>query len=161
MEKSGFSSGGGREAEVVIVGGGFAGLHAARALRNAPVRVTLIDKRNFHLFQPLLYQVAIGGLSPTDIASPLRRLLRRQKNVRVFMGEMTGLDAAERRVILDNGWLSYDYLILATGVQNEYFGRDDWQHMVRGLKTVEDATAMRARILAAFEAAERESSPEK
>ncbi|MGQ9918817.1 MAG: NAD(P)/FAD-dependent oxidoreductase, partial [Bryobacteraceae bacterium] len=120
---------------MVIVGGGFAGLHAARALLKAPERVTLIDKRNFHLFQPLLYQVATGGLSPTDIASPLRRILQKQKNVRVFMGEMTGLDAAERRVILDNGWLSDDYLILATGAQNDYFGRDDWQLTVRGLKT--------------------------
>ncbi len=159
MGKSGFNSGSLREAEVVIVGGGFAGLHAARALRDAPVRVTLIDKRNFHLFQPLLYQVATGGLSPTDIASPLRRILRNQENVRVLMGEMTGLDAERRRVILDNGWVSYDFLILATGAENDYFGREEWRERARGLKTVEDATAIRARILAAFEAAERESDP--
>jgi NADH dehydrogenase len=94
--------------EVVIVGGGFAGLYAARRLRNAPVRVTLIDKRNFHLFQPLLYQVATGGLSPSDIASPLRRILRRQENARVLMGEMTGLDVDQRRVMLDNGWVAYN-----------------------------------------------------
>ncbi len=143
--------------EVVIVGGGFAGLYAARALRNAPVRVTLIDRRNFHLFQPLLYQVATGGLSPTDIASPLRRILRKQKNTRVLMGEMTGLDPENRRVLLDNGWIAYDYLILATGAENDYFGRNEWQPIAPGLKTVEDATEIRARILAAFEAAERES----
>lgn len=157
MGKSGLNSGGLGEAEVVIVGGGFAGLHAARALRDAPVRVTLIDKRNFHLFQPLLYQVATGGLSPTDIASPLRRVLRNQENVRVLMGEMTGLDVERRRVILDNGWVSYDFLILATGAESDYFGREEWRERARGLKTVEDATAIRARILAAFEAAERES----
>lgn len=157
MGKSGLNSGGLGGVEVVIVGGGFAGLHAARALRDAPVRVTLMDKRNFHLFQPLLYQVATGGLSPTDIASPLRRVLRNQENVRVLMGEMTGLDAERRRVILDNGWVSYDYLILATGAENDYFGREEWRERARGLKTVEDATAIRARILAAFEAAERES----
>ena len=145
--------------EVVIVGGGFAGLYAARRLRNAPVRVTLIDQRNFHLFQPLLYQVATGGLSPSDIASPLRRILRRQKNARVLMGEMTGLDVGQRRVILDNGWVAYDYLIVATGAQNDYFGRDEWRPRAPGLKTIEDATEIRARILAAFEAAEREHDP--
>jgi NADH dehydrogenase len=146
---------------VVIVGGGFAGLYAARALRRAPVQVTLIDKRNFHLFQPLLYQVATGGLSPSDIASPLRRILRRQANARVLMGEMIGLDADRRRVILDNGWIEYDYLVVATGAENDYFGRDQWRQLAPGLKTVEDATAMRARILAAFEAAEREAHPAK
>ncbi len=150
----------GRVLKVVIVGGGFAGLYAARRLRNAPVRVTLIDKRNFHLFQPLLYQVATGGLSPSDVASPLRRILRKQKNTRVLMGEMVGLDTAQRRVILDNGWVEYDYLIVATGAENDYFGRNEWQEVAPGLKTVEDATAMRARILAAFEGAERESGAE-
>lgn len=147
--------------QVVIVGGGFAGLYAARALRDAPVRVTLIDKRNFHLFQPLLYQVATGGLSPSDIASPLRRILRKQRNARVLMGEMTGLDAARRRVILENGWVGYDYLVLATGADNDYFGREEWREKAPGLKTVEDATEVRARILAAFEAAERESERER
>lgn len=144
-------------AKVVIVGGGFAGLYAARTLRDAPVQVTLIDKRNFHLFQPLLYQVATGGLSPSDIASPLRRILRKQKNTRVLMGEMVGLDAVGRRVILDNGWVEYDLLIVATGAENDYFGRKEWSRHAPGLKTVEDATEMRARILAAFEGAERES----
>ncbi len=146
---------------VVIVGGGFAGLYAARELRDAPVQVTLIDKRNFHLFQPLLYQVATGGLSPSDIASPLRRILRKQKNTRVLMGEMVGLDAAGRRVILDNGWVEYDFLIVATGAQNDYFGRAEWSQHAPGLKTLEDATEMRARILAAFEGAERESDAER
>ncbi len=161
MEKSGFEWDGERRARVVIVGGGFAGLYAARALAKAPVQVTLIDKRNFHLFQPLLYQVATGGLSPSDIASPLRRILRKQKNARVLMGEMVGLDAERQRVILDNGWVDYDYLIVATGAENDYFGRSEWRHRAPGLKTVEDATEMRARILAAFEGAEREADPAK
>lgn len=147
--------------EVVIVGGGFAGLHAARALRHAPVRVTLIDRRNFHLFQPLLYQVATGALSPSDIASPLRRILRKQKNARVFMGEVVGLNPRERKVLLENGFVSYDYLVIATGAENDYFGRNEWQARAPGLKTIEDATAMRAHILAAFEGAERESDPER
>lgn len=159
MEKSGFEWDGERRARVVIVGGGFAGLYAARVLAKAPVQVTLIDKRNFHLFQPLLYQVATGGLSPSDIASPLRRILRKQKNARVLMGEMVGLDAGRQRVILDNGWVGYDYLVVATGAENDYFGRNEWQHLAPGLKTVEDATEMRAKILAAFEGAERESDP--
>ncbi|GIU77162.1 MAG: NADH dehydrogenase [Bryobacteraceae bacterium] len=160
MEKSGFEWDGERRARVVIVGGGFAGLYAARALGKAPVQVTLIDKRNFHLFQPLLYQVATGGLSPSDVASPLRRILRKQKNTRVLMGEMVGMDVARRRVILDNGWVEYDYLVLATGAENDYFGRNEWQDLAPGLKTIEDATAMRAHILAAFEGAERESDAE-
>lgn len=147
--------------EVVIVGGGFAGLYAARALKHAPVRVTLVDRHNYHLFQPLLYQVATGGLSPSDIASPLRRILRRQKNARVLMGEVIGIDVAARRVILDNGSLPYDYLVVATGAENDYFSRNDWSQHAPGLKGIEDATAMRARILAAFEAAERESDPER
>jgi len=121
----------------------------------------LIDKRNFHLFQPLLYQVATGGLSPSDIASPLRRILRKQKNARVLMGEMVGLDAGRRRVILENGWVQYDYLVVATGAENDYFGRDQWKQRAPGLKTVEDATAVRARILAAFEGAEREAEADK
>lgn len=147
--------------EVVIVGGGFAGLYAARALKDAPVRVTLVDRHNFHLFQPLLYQVATGGLSPSDIASPLRRILRKQKNARVLMGEVVGVDVAGRRIILDNGFIPYDYLVVATGAENDYFSRNEWREHAPGLKGIEDATAVRARILAAFEAAERESDPER
>lgn len=146
---------------VVVIGGGFAGLYATRALRDAPVRITLLDRRNFHLFQPLLYQVATGGLSPSDIASPLRRILRKQKNARVLMGEVVGIDAAGRRVILENGSIPYDYLVVATGADNDYFGREEWRQHAPGLKCIEDATAVRARILAAFEAAERESDSER
>ena len=141
---------------VVIVGGGFGGLQAALALARAPVEVTLVDRRNFHLFQPLLYQVATGGLSPANIASPLRAVLRRQRNTRVVLGEVTGFDVASRRVLLaDDAALQYDSLILASGSSHHYFGRDDWERIAPGLKTVEDATAMRARILRAFEQAER------
>lgn len=131
-------------------------MYAARAQRQASARVTLIDKRNFHLFQPLLYQLATRGLSPSDIASPLRRILRKQKNVRVLMGEMAGLDTARRCVILDNGWVAYDYLVVAMGADSEYLGSSKWRRHAPGLKTVEDATETRAPILAAFEAAERE-----
>lgn len=146
---------------VVVIGGGFAGLYATRALKDAPVRVTLLDRRNFHLFQPLLYQVATGGLSPSDIASPLRRILRKQRNARVLMGEVVGIDAAGGRVILENGSIPYDYLVVATGAENDYFGQQEWRQHAPGLKCIEDATVVRARILAAFEAAERESDPER
>jgi NADH dehydrogenase len=144
---------------VVIVGGGFGGLYAAQALKHAPVKITLIDKRNFHLFQPLLYQVATGGLSPADIASPLRAILSQQKNTTVLLGEVTDLDPAQRKVILRDSELSYDTLIVATGVSHHYFGRADWEKYAPGLKTVEDATEIRRRILLAFEAAEREPDP--
>lgn len=141
---------------VVIVGGGFAGLYAAQSLRRAPVRITLIDRRNFHLFQPLLYQVATGGLSPADIASPLRSILRRQRNVCVLQAEVTGFDAAGRRVLLGDASVEYDTLIVATGVSHHYFGRDDWEPLAPGLKSIEDATGIRRRVFEAFERAERE-----
>ncbi|MGD9488323.1 MAG: NAD(P)/FAD-dependent oxidoreductase [Calditrichaceae bacterium] len=144
---------------VVIIGGGFAGLYAARSLGKAGVKVTLVDRRNFHLFQPLLYQVATGGLSPGDIASPLRGVLNRHKNVEVLIGDMKGLDAKTRTVILENGFISYDTLILATGVKHHYFGRDDWAETAPGLKTVEDAIDIRHRVMFAFEAAELETNP--
>ncbi len=144
---------------VVIVGGGFGGLHTALSLRRAPVDVTLIDRRNFHLFQPLLYQVATGGLSPANIASPLRALLRRQKNTRVLLGEAVDVDVAGRRLILSDGAVPYDTLVIAAGMRDQYFGHDEWEALAPGLKTVEDATEMRRRILLAFEAAERETDP--
>ena len=141
----------------MILGGGFGGLYAAKALRRAPVGVTLIDRRNFHLFQPLLYQVATGGLSPGEIASPLRHVLGRHGNTRVWMGEAVDLDAARRRLILKDGEVEYDSLIVAAGARHHYFGNPQWEEHAPGLKTIEDATAIRARILAAFESAERES----
>jgi NADH dehydrogenase len=144
---------------VVIIGGGFGGLYAALSLRRAPVQVTLIDRRNFHLFQPLLYQVATGGLSPADIAVPLRGVLRKQKNTRVELAEAADIDTANRRVILSDGEIGYDTLIVAAGAGNHYFGHDDWQELAPGLKTVEDATQIRRRILLAFETAERTDDP--
>lgn len=145
---------------VVIVGGGFGGLYAAQSLRHAPVRVTLIDKRNFHLFQPLLYQVATGGLSPANIAAPLRSVLRRQKNTTVLLAEVTDIDPVNQRVILSDGEVTYDTLIMATGAQNFYYSHPDWAIAAPGLKTVEDATELRRRILSAFEAAERNPDPD-
>jgi len=145
---------------IVIVGGGFGGLAAARALRGAPVEVVLVDRRNFHLFQPLLYQVATGGLSPANIACPLRRALRHQPNADVVLGEVTGFDVARRRVLLrDDDELEYDHLILAAGATHGYFGHD-WSEVAPGLKTIEDATELRSRILLAFERADREPDPE-
>jgi NADH:ubiquinone reductase (H+-translocating) len=144
---------------VVIVGGGFGGLKAAKALQNQPVRVTLVDKRNFHLFQPLLYQVATGGLSPGDIAYPLRAAVARAKNVSVLAGEVVDVLPDKRRVILRDGEMPYDSLILATGVTHHYFGREEWAELAPGLKTVEDALHIRRRILLAFEAAERAGDP--
>src|SRR6202050_3505624 len=146
---------------VVIVGGGFGGLYAARSLKHAAVDVTLVDRRNFHLFQPLLYQVATGSLSPSEVSSPLRAVLRRNKNTRVLLGEAVSLDAGARNVILADGAIPYDTLIVATGARNFYFGHDDWPAVAPGLKSIEDATAMRHKILYAFEAAERESDPVK
>ena len=146
---------------VVIVGGGFGGLQAAKGLSDAPVDVTLVDRRNFHLFQQLLYQVATGGLSPGDITSPLRRVLRRQKNTRVLLAEAVDIDVDGRRLILSDSELSYDILIVAAGVHHHYFGNDQWERFAPGLKTIEDATEMRRRILVAFEAAEREQDPER
>ncbi len=142
---------------VVIVGGGFGGLYAAKALRGASVDITVIDKRNFHLFQPLLYQVATGGLSPGDIAAPLRAALRKQKNAEVLLGEVRDLDTSRRVVTLDGGReVEYDSLIVATGATHSYFGKPEWEQFAPGLKTLEDATEMRRRMLYAFEAAEME-----
>jgi NADH dehydrogenase len=141
---------------VVIVGGGFGGLYAAQALRRAAVEVTLIDRRNFHLFQPLLYQVAAGGLSPANIAAPLRAVLARQQNVVTLMGEVTGFDLTGRAVLLGDEAVPYDSLIVAAGARHHYFGHPEWEEFAPGLKTIEDATAMRRKVLTAFERAERE-----
>ncbi len=145
---------------MVIVGGGFGGLAAARALRRAPVDVTLIDRRNYHLFQPLLYQVATGELSPANIASPLRGILRRQKNCRVLMDEVDSIDVQQKLVHAAGVTLPYDSLIVAAGARHSYFGRDDWEAAAPGLKSIEDATEIRKRILFAFEAAERTDDAE-
>jgi NADH:ubiquinone reductase (H+-translocating) len=146
---------------VVIVGGGFGGLYAAKALRRAPVRVTLVDRRNFHLFQPLLYQVATGGVSAGDIAYPLRSIFARDRHFRVIMAEVLDIDVSQRTVILRDGCLAYDTLILAPGSTQQYFGHDAWAQHAPALKTIEDALEIRRRIFLAFEAAERESDPEK
>lgn len=146
---------------VLILGGGFAGLWATRALASAPVRITLLDRTNHHLFQPLLYQVATAGLSAPDIAAPLRHILRQQRNATVLLGEAIAIDAANKRVQLSDGELCYDTLLIATGSTHAYFGNDRWATDAPGLKTLEDAFAIRRRILAAFEAAEREDDPEK
>lgn len=141
---------------VVIVGGGFGGLQAAQALRHAPVRVTLLDRRNFHLFQPLLYQVATGGLSPGDIAAPLRAVFKRQQNVAVLNAEVVDIRPQDRRLVLRDGELGYDLLVLACGSTHHYFGHDEWALRAPGLKTVEDALEIRRRVFLAFETAERE-----
>ncbi len=146
---------------VVIVGAGFGGLAAARRLRHAPVRVTLLDRRNHHVFQPLLYQVATGGLSPGEIAYPIRAVVRRQKNTQVLLAEVTGVDLAHRRLKLADGELEFDYLILAAGARHSYFGHPEWEALAPGLKDVEDALEVRRRILLAFERAERETDPER
>src|SRR6202167_1020742 len=147
--------------KVVIIGGGFGGLTAAQSLKNAPVQVTLVDRCNYHLFQPLLYQVATGSLSPANVAGPLRQVLRKQKNTQVLLGEAVNIDTAKRQVILSDGVVDYDTLIVATGSTHQYFGHDEWEEFAPGLKNLNDATAMRGRILLAFEAAERERDPEK
>ncbi len=148
--------------KVVIIGGGFGGLYAAKALGGAAgIDVTLIDRRNFHLFQPLLYQVATAGLSPGEIASPLRAVLRKHKNITVLMGEVTGFDLARQRVILTDGEVEYDTLIVATGSRHSYFGKDEWEGLAPGLKTIEDALDIRRRIFLAYERAEKETDPEK
>jgi NADH dehydrogenase len=141
---------------VVILGAGFGGLTATRALKKAPVRITLIDRANHHLFQPLLYQVATAALSPADISAPIRRILRRQTNVEVFLAEATAIDLPTQRVILADGDISYDFLIVATGATHTYFGHDEWATVAPGLKTLRDALEIRQRILMAFERAERE-----
>ncbi len=146
---------------VVILGGGFGGLYAAQALRKAPVEVTLVDRRNFHLFQPLLYQVATGSLSPGEIAAPLRGVLSGQKNTRVLLGDVVDIDPEKKLLILRNGGhVEYDTLIVATGSQSYYFGNDQWREWAPSLKSVEEATAIRHKILYAFEAAEQVSDPQ-
>lgn len=147
--------------QVVIVGGGFGGLNAAKGLLRSAVEITLVDRRNFHLFQPLLYQVATGGLSPADIAAPLRAIFGSEKNVRVLQAEVSDLDLDRRELSMDGERVTYDYLVLATGATHHYFGHEDWARWAPGLKTIEDATGIRARILDAFERAERERDPAK
>jgi NADH dehydrogenase len=146
---------------VVIVGAGFGGLNAARALHDAPVQVTVIDRNNHHLFQPLLYQVATGVLSPAEISAPIRNVLTKQKNAEVLMGEVTGVDTQAQRVLLHDQSVPYDYLILATGARDSYFGHNDWAPFAPGLKSIVQATTIRRKILLAFEMAERETDPEK
>ncbi len=147
--------------KVVIIGGGFGGLYAAKALNAVNVNVTLIDKRNFHLFQPLLYQVATGTLSPSDISAPLRSVFSKSKNTKVLLGEVKHIDPTAQQVILDDEVVPYDTLIVATGANHSYFGKENWEKVAPGLKTVEDAIEMRRRIFGAFEAAEKETDPEK
>src|SRR6267154_2950694 len=145
---------------VIIVGGGFGGLRAAQTLKSAPVDVTLFDRRNYHLFQPLLYQVATGSLSPGEIAAPLRSVFSRQKNVRVLLGEVVDVDAESKRVVLADGAdFSYDALIVAAGSQSSYYGHDDWRQWAPSLKSLEEATTLRHKILYAFEVAERLPDP--
>jgi NADH dehydrogenase len=146
---------------VVIVGGGFGGLYAARTLNKAPVRVTLVDRRNFHLFQPLLYQVATGILGPGEITAPLRHILRKQKNATVLLGEAVDFDPPNRRVILADEAIGYDTLIVATGMKNHYYGNDAWEKVAPGLKSIEDSGLIRQKIFFAFEVAEREQDPVK
>lgn len=146
-----------RHPHVVILGGGFAGLYAAKELAGKPVRVTLIDRRNHHLFQPLLYQVATAALNPADIAIPIRHILRRQRNATVLMATATSIDTANRKVILSDGEVEYDHVVLATGATHSYFGNDAWAAHAPGLKSIEDALEIRKRVLVAFEAAERET----
>jgi NADH dehydrogenase len=148
-------------ARVVIVGAGFGGLYAAKLLRRAEAQVTVVDRRNHHLFQPLLYQVATAGLNPSDIATPIRWVLRKQRNTEVLLGEVVSVDTAARRLMLSDGELSYDYLIIATGATHSYFGRDEWARCAPGLKTIEDALEIRKRVLLAYEKAERETDPSK
>jgi NADH dehydrogenase len=146
---------------VVIVGAGFGGLNAARALHATPVEMTVIDRNNHHLFQPLLYQVATGVLSPAEISSPIRSVLSKQKNAEVLMGEVTGVDTQAQRVLMDDQSIPYDYLILATGARDSYFGHNDWGQFAPGLKSIVQAITIRRKILLAFELAEKEPDPEK
>ena len=145
---------------VLIVGGGFAGLAAAKALAGAPVSITILDRRNHHVFQPLLYQVATASLSPADISAPIRSVVRDQENCEVALAPVAAVDVVNRRLLFDTGWVSYDYLILAAGATHAYFGHDEWATLAPGLKTLEDATELRRRILLAFESAEYEGSAE-
>lgn len=146
---------------VVIVGGGFGGLQVAKALAQQPVDITLIDQNNYHLFQPMLYQVATAGLSPSDISSPIRSILHEQNNVEVLMAQVTGIEVNEQRVLMGKQSVPYDYLILATGATSNYFGHPQWQQLAPGLKSLREALDVRTMVLSAFEAAEREEDPEK
>ncbi|HXH94329.1 MAG TPA: NAD(P)/FAD-dependent oxidoreductase [Thermoanaerobaculia bacterium] len=146
---------------IVIIGGGFGGLYAAKALRRAPVQITLVDRRNYHLFQPLLYQVATAALNPSDIAAPIRSVLRKQENVGVILGDATSIDLDRKLIQLADGELAYDILIIATGATHSYFGHAEWEENAPGLKTIEDALEIRRRVLLAFEAAEREDDPQR
>ena len=151
-----------RPHRVVIVGGGFGGVYAARTLRKAPVDITLIDRRNFHVFSPMLYQAATGAVGMSDVSQPLRSMFRRQRNVRVILGEVTGIDVAKRLVTLSDGTsIDYDSLIVAAGMRSSYFGNDAWEEHAPGLKTLEDAAEIRRRVLMAFETAEREPDPDR
>ncbi|HKE18861.1 MAG TPA: NAD(P)/FAD-dependent oxidoreductase [Kofleriaceae bacterium] len=158
LSRAGAPEGGARP-HVVIVGAGFGGIYAARSLRRAPVRVTVIDRRNHHLFQPLLYQVATAGLNAADIAYPIRSVVRRQDNARVLLGEVSRIDTAARRVVLDGESIDYDYLVVATGATHSYFQHPEWEAVAPGLKTIEDALLIRRRVFLAYEAAEREPDP--
>ena len=143
-----------RQPQVVIIGAGFGGLQTAETLRRVPVDITVIDRHNYHCFQPLLYQVATAALSPAEIAWPIRHILRQQKNATVFMAEVTGIDAPGRVVTTQAGQFPFDFLVVATGAADSYFGHDDWAVFAPGLKSIEDATRIRRRILSAFEQAE-------
>jgi NADH:quinone reductase (non-electrogenic) len=146
--------------QVLIIGGGFAGLYAARALADTPVQLTVIDRQNHHLFQPMLYQVATAGLSPSDIASPIRSILSHQRNTEVLLGEVSGIHVGDRKVVTaDDSSFDYDYLLLATGAWHSYFGHDEWEALAPGLKSLEDAEEIRRRVLISFERAERERDP--
>lgn len=158
---SGTAAQAGSRPRIVVVGGGFGGLYCAKAMRKLAADITIVDRRNFHLFQPLLYQVATGGLSPANIAYPLRAIVKRRRELRVLLAEVIDFDAEKRKVILRDGELEYDILVVAAGVGNHYFGHADWPAHAQGLKTIEDATRMRSRILGVFEAAEREPDPQR
>ncbi len=145
---------------VIIIGGGFGGLYAAKELAKSPVEITLLDRKNHHVFQPLLYQVATAGLSPANISAPIRSILRKQKNVEVLLAEAKHIDVANKQVITDGLTLPYDYLIIATGARHSYFGKDEWEKYAPGLKSLEDALEIRRRILTAFESAEKAATPE-
>ena len=146
---------------VVIIGGGFAGLYTAHGLRGVPVKITLVDRYNYHNFQPLLYQVATAALNPSDIAAPIRGILRRQRNVSVILGDAKSIDVANKKVKLADGELAYDILVIATGATHSYFGHPEWEKFAPGLKTIDDALEIRRRVLLAFEAAERETDEER
>lgn len=150
-----------KKPRVVIIGAGFGGLRAARALGKAPVDLTVIDRNNHHLFQPLLYQVATAGLSPADIAAPIRHVLHRQRNTTVLMSEVTGIDLTNQRVITQDKAIPFDYLVVATGARHSYFGHDEWEPYAPGLKSIVDATSIRRKVLLAFEEAERETDPDR